>query len=81
MNYMINSNYAGIVKAVNHGMNDYVYEWEPLIIIETLEGTLIFIKVGYSGRILDIFTHVGAEIVPGSALCSIKDDLVITGSD
>ncbi|WP_082232605.1 hypothetical protein [Halobacillus massiliensis] len=71
----------GSIKDVLIGEDSYVYEWEPLFLIETEDKELVEVAVGISGTIKIVDTKPGQEVTPYSRLTVLQDDLLITGSD
>jgi len=59
--------------------SSYVYEWEKLALIETMDERKVEVKVGISGYVE--LLEVGQAITNETLLISVRDDLLITGSD
>ncbi|MCP3033328.1 hypothetical protein LF817_18540 [Halobacillus sp. A1] len=70
----------GSIKEVLVDQQAYVYEWEPLFLIETEDQQVIEVSIGVSGIIEAVDTCPGQEVTPESVLTILKDDLQI-GSD
>ncbi|WP_226659905.1 hypothetical protein [Pseudalkalibacillus hwajinpoensis] len=79
--HTINSPYYGTIEQVVIQPLDYVYEWETLFLVKTVEGKLEHVHVGVSGHLLSIEVRKGEEITPITVLGTLRDDLLITGSD
>ncbi|WP_165999386.1 hypothetical protein [Bacillus sp. Cs-700] len=79
--HKINSPYYGTIEQVVTQPLDHVYEWETLFLVKTGEGKLEHINVGVSGHLLSIEVSQGEEITPVTVLGTLRDDLLITGSD
>ncbi|WP_079525749.1 hypothetical protein [Halobacillus hunanensis] len=71
----------GSVKKVFVNSSSYVYEWEPLFLIETKEQNEVEVAVGISGDIISLDIVQGQEVTPKTVLTELRDDLEITGSD
>ena len=61
--------------------SSYVYEWEKLALIETIDKQKVEIKVGISGYIESLEVVEGQAIADQKLLITVRDDLLITGSD
>ncbi|PEY42237.1 hypothetical protein CN354_03880 [Bacillus cereus] len=61
--------------------SSYVYEWEKLALIETIDKQKVEIKVGISGYIELLEVEEGQVITNKTRLITVRDDLLITGSD
>ncbi|MCR6845207.1 biotin/lipoyl-containing protein [Bacillus sp. IBL03825] len=61
--------------------SSYVYEWEKLALIETIDKQKVEIKVGISGYIESLEVVEGQAIADKNLLITVRDDLLITGSD
>ncbi|KFN02053.1 hypothetical protein D0U04_16950 [Bacillus clarus] len=61
--------------------SSYVYEWERLAVIETMDKRKVEIKVGISGYIESLEVEEGQAIADKKLLITVRDDLLITGSD
>ncbi|MDD8002938.1 hypothetical protein [Bacillus cereus] len=61
--------------------SSYVYEWEKLALIETIDNQKVEIKVGISGYIESLEVVEGQDIADQKLLITVGDDLLITGSD
>ncbi|MBO1581133.1 MULTISPECIES: biotin/lipoyl-containing protein [Bacillus] len=61
--------------------SSYVYEWETLALIETIDKQKVEIKVGISGYIELLEVEEGQAITNKTRLITVRDDLLITGSD
>ncbi len=61
--------------------SSYVYEWEKLALIETIDKQKVEIKVGISGYIESLEVVEGQAIADQKLLITMRDDLLITGSD
>ncbi|MDA2314150.1 MULTISPECIES: hypothetical protein [Bacillus cereus group] len=61
--------------------SSYVYEWEKLALIETIDNQKVEIKVGISGYIESLEVVEGQDIADQKLLITVRDDLLITGSD
>ncbi|MEN1938163.1 hypothetical protein AAIE21_21920 [Paenibacillus sp. 102] len=61
--------------------SSYVYEWEKLALIETIDKQKVEIKVGISGHIELLEVEEGQVITNKTRLITVRDDLLITGSD
>lgn len=72
---------SGMVEKVLTGESDHVYEWEKLFLIKMNNGKTQEISVGISGHITSLHVKEGEAVNPLTVLATIKDDLIITGSD
>ncbi|PDY48694.1 biotin/lipoyl-containing protein [Bacillus pseudomycoides] len=61
--------------------NSYVYEWEKLALIETMDERKVEVKVGISGYVELLEVEEGQVITEQTLLITVRDDLLITGSD
>ncbi|QWH16037.1 hypothetical protein EXW62_02390 [Bacillus mycoides] len=61
--------------------SSYVYEWEKLALIETIDKQQVEIKVGISGYIESLEVVEGQAVADQKLLITMRDDLLITGSD
>ncbi|PEE42454.1 hypothetical protein [Bacillus pseudomycoides] len=61
--------------------SSYVYEWEKLALIETMDERKVEIKVGISGYVELLEVEEGQVITEQTLLITVRDDLLITGSD
>ncbi|WP_410984445.1 biotin/lipoyl-containing protein [Bacillus cereus] len=61
--------------------SSYVYEWEKLALIETIDKEKVEIKVGISGDIVLLEVEEGQSITNKTRLIAVRDDMLITGSD
>ncbi|HEK9102962.1 TPA: hypothetical protein SUB30_004425 [Bacillus pseudomycoides] len=61
--------------------NSYVYEWEKLALIETIDKEKVEVKVGISGDIVLLEVEEGQSITNKTRLIAVRDDMLITGSD
>ncbi|MFC7063726.1 hypothetical protein [Halobacillus seohaensis] len=71
----------GFVKEVLIDNESYVYEWEPLFLIEAEDQEVVEVCIGVSGTIMQVDLVPGQEVTPESVLTVLRDDLLITGSD
>jgi biotin carboxyl carrier protein len=71
----------GNVEKISIKNNERIYEWEPLFIIKSAEGTIEMVQTGVSGKIESLEVQVGDQVIPGMVLAYIKEDLYVTGSD
>ncbi|WP_173918513.1 hypothetical protein [Halobacillus sp. Marseille-Q1614] len=71
----------GSIKDVLVGEDAYVYEWEPLFLIETADKEVVEVSIGVSGTIKQVDMQPGQEVTPKSLLTILQDDLLIPGSD
>jgi biotin carboxyl carrier protein len=81
LNHKIVSPYRGSIEKVYIKKDSYVYEWEKLFLIRTLEGNLKEVSIGASGIISSLHAHEKDQVTPNKLLACLVDDLVITGSD
>ncbi|MCA0173652.1 hypothetical protein [Bacillus sp. RAR_GA_16] len=79
--HTISSPYVGTIEEVLTQPLDHVYEWEALFLVKTDEGKLEHVHVGVSGHLLSIEVSEGEEVTPVTVLGTLRDDLLITGSD
>ncbi len=75
------SSYEGKVEEIFVNESSYVYEWEKLALIETIDKQKVEIKVGISGYIESLEVVEGQAIADQKLLITMRDDLLITGSD
>ncbi|KOS30770.1 hypothetical protein ADK17_03740 [Bacillus anthracis] len=75
------SPYEGKVEKIFVKETSYVYEWEKLALIETIDKQKVEIKVGISGYIESLEVVEGQAIADQKLLITMRDDLLITGSD
>lgn len=61
--------------------SSYVYEWEKLALIETIDKQKVEIKIGISGYIESLEVVEGQDIADQKLLITVRDDLLVTGSD
>ena len=61
--------------------SSYVYEWEKLALIETIDKQKVEIKIGISGYIESLEVVEGQAIADQKLLITVRDDLLVTGSD
>jgi multidrug efflux pump subunit AcrA (membrane-fusion protein) len=61
--------------------NNHVYEWEKLFLIKTNSGRIEEISIGISGYITSLHVETGQKVNSETILATIRDDLLITGSD
>ncbi|MEH6889866.1 hypothetical protein V7024_09125 [Bacillus sp. JJ864] len=61
--------------------SSYVYEWEKLALIETMDERKVEVKVGISGYVELLEVEEGQVITNETLLIAVRDDLLITGSD
>ncbi|WP_459502191.1 biotin/lipoyl attachment domain-containing protein [Bacillus sp. C1] len=61
--------------------SSYIYEWEKLALIETIDKEKVEIKVGISGDIVLLEVEEGQSITDKTRLIAVRDDMLITGSD
>jgi biotin carboxyl carrier protein len=71
----------GKVEKLFVAESSYVYEWEKLALIETIDKQKVEIKVGISGYIESLEVVEGQAIADQKLLITVRDDLLITGSD
>ncbi|MBO1627271.1 biotin/lipoyl-containing protein [Bacillus arachidis] len=71
----------GKVEKIFINESSYVYEWEKLALIETIDKQKVEIKVGISGYIELLEVEEGQVITDKTRLITVRDDLLITGSD
>ncbi|WIY61763.1 biotin/lipoyl-containing protein [Bacillus arachidis] len=71
----------GKVEKIFITESSYVYEWEKLALIETIDKQKVEIKVGISGYIELLEVEEGQVITDKTRLITVRDDLLITGSD
>ncbi|PKJ53818.1 biotin/lipoyl-containing protein [Bacillus sp. SN10] len=71
----------GKVEKLFVAESSYVYEWEKLALIETIDKQKVEIKVGISGYIESLEVVEGQAINDKKLLITVRDDLLITGSD
>ncbi|MFC0560306.1 hypothetical protein [Halalkalibacter alkalisediminis] len=81
IDHIIVSPYKGTIEKVFIKKDSYVYEWEKLILIKTLEGDLKEISIGASGVITSLYVNEKDKVTPNKILACLVDDLLITGSD
>lgn len=78
---IVTSPFDGIVKKIMTKAKNRIYEWEPLLAIQTDDGAVVQISVGISGIIEKFTVSEGDRVIPGTVLAYIDDDLLVTGSD
>ncbi|HFJ9484072.1 TPA: hypothetical protein ACGW66_005089 [Bacillus cereus] len=61
--------------------SSYVYGWEKLALIETIDKQKVEIKIGISGYIESLEVVEGQAIANQKLLITVRDDLLVTGSD
>jgi biotin carboxyl carrier protein len=71
----------GTIEQVYIQENSYVYEWEKLFLLKTLDGKLIDISIGASGYISEVHVTVRDHVTKNSILAVLQDDFIISGSD
>ncbi|MGG2067315.1 biotin/lipoyl-containing protein [Bacillus sp. S14(2024)] len=71
----------GKVEKLFINESSYVYEWEKLALIETMDKQKVEIKVGISGYVEGLEVEEGQAITNQTLLITVRDDLLITGSD
>ncbi|WP_078408944.1 hypothetical protein [Priestia abyssalis] len=71
----------GTIEEIFIEPNHRIYEWEPLFIIKTENGTLEQLAVGISGIINTINVKKGDSVLPGTVLVHIKADHFIVGNN
>ncbi|MCP3027654.1 hypothetical protein [Halobacillus sp. A5] len=71
----------GTIKEVFVDRSSYVYEWEPLLLIETKEQKEIEVSIGVSGTVTSVKFSQGQSVTSNSIVTTLLDDLEITGSD
>ncbi len=74
---IITSPYHGIIKEVIIKEKEKISEWEPLFVIQTLNGEDRVITVGIRGSVQSIEVQEGDEVIPGMVLTYVKDDSYI----
>ncbi|MGO4886226.1 hypothetical protein ACJ2A9_00580 [Anaerobacillus sp. MEB173] len=75
------SPFKGTVEKIFIKQNSYIYEWEKLFLIKTIEGNLQEVSIGASGIITSLYVNEGDKVTSDMILAYLKDDLIITGSD
>lgn len=71
----------GTIKSILLPDQSRIYEWEPLLLMQTEDGQEMQIRVGVSG-IIDCYTvKEGNRVVPGAVIAYIDEDLIISSSD
>ncbi|WP_227937444.1 hypothetical protein [Alkalihalobacillus deserti] len=81
INHIIVSPYTGTIEKIFIKKDSYLYEWETLFLIETLEGSLKEISIGASGTITSLNVNEKDKVTINKELACLEDDLLITGSD
>ena len=71
----------GKVEKLFFTESSYVYEWEKLALIETIDKQKVEIKIGISGYIESLEVVEGQSIADQKLLITVRDDLLVTGSD
>ncbi|CAG9612252.1 MULTISPECIES: biotin/lipoyl-containing protein [Bacillus] len=71
----------GKVEKLFINESSYVYEWEKLALIETMDKQTVEIKVGISGYVELLQVEEGQAITNQTLLITVRDDMLITGSD
>ncbi|MGG0237863.1 biotin/lipoyl-containing protein [Bacillus rhizoplanae] len=71
----------GKVEKLFINESSYVYEWEKLALIETMDKRTVEIKVGISGYVELLQVEEGQAITNQTLLITVRDDMLITGSD
>jgi pyruvate carboxylase len=70
----------GVIKSIFIPSKTRIYEWEPLISIQTDEGKEMQISVGANGVIESFAVKVGDRVIPGSVLAYINEDKLVSGN-
>ncbi|WP_243293000.1 hypothetical protein [Bacillus sp. FJAT-47783] len=71
----------GTIQSIHLGSKARIYEWEPLLSIQTEDGQVLQIRVGVSGIIDSYTVKEGDRVVPGTVIAYIEEDLMASGSD
>ncbi|MCH1625772.1 biotin/lipoyl-binding protein [Fredinandcohnia quinoae] len=78
---IVTSPYHGKIKAIPIQEDSLITEWEPLFIIQSLEGENKTIAIGISGRVQSIEVQEGDEVIPGMVLAYLREDSILIGAD
>ncbi|UOE93559.1 hypothetical protein [Alkalihalobacillus sp. LMS39] len=71
----------GTVEKILVTEGSFVYEWEPLFLIRTKNGTSYEVKIGASGVISKVNVHEGDSIISDYTLAVLKEDAQPVGCD
>ncbi|WP_408010335.1 hypothetical protein ACJROX_08590 [Pseudalkalibacillus sp. A8] len=71
----------GKVENILVNESSHIYEWEKLFLIREKNGSIKEVTVGLSGLITSLEVKENQNVTPNTVLATIKDDLLITGSD
>ncbi|RBW67428.1 hypothetical protein [Bacillus taeanensis] len=71
----------GKVEKIFVNKDSYVYEWEKLMLIHTLDNHKVEIKAGVSGHVVSLEVMENQNVLNETVLIKLKDDLLITGSE
>lgn len=74
---IVTSPYHGTIKAIPIQENAKITEWQPLFIIQTLDGENKTIAIGISGRVQSIEVQEGDEVIPGMVLTYIREEPIL----
>ncbi|MDV2686315.1 hypothetical protein RYX56_18260 [Alkalihalophilus lindianensis] len=77
----IHSPSNGLIKEIFVQTNDFVYEWENLIIIENKEGDLVPVQLSSSGYIESLNVDKNRFIMKDTIIGYLVEDLLPCGSD
>jgi biotin carboxyl carrier protein len=78
---IIDSLADGIVEEVFIKEGNFVYEWEPLFLIKTPNGTIRKVEQGVSGIISRVNVKPGDNVFSMMTLAVIEEDLLPSGCD
>ncbi|WP_227935226.1 hypothetical protein [Alkalihalobacillus deserti] len=71
----------GVVEKVFVSEGSFVYEWEPLFLIKTANGTIKKVELGASGIVSKVHVTLGERVCTQMTLAVLKEDTRPTGSD
>ncbi|WP_209121922.1 hypothetical protein [Alkalihalobacillus sp. BA299] len=77
----VTSSWNGVVEEVFVHRGSYVYEWEPLFLIKTLDGSTKIVQVNTSGDIEILKVKKGDHVTIESELAILQEDFLPTGCD
>ncbi|WP_209125048.1 hypothetical protein [Alkalihalobacillus sp. BA299] len=72
---------TGTVEKVMVNEGEFVYEWEPLFLIKTVNGLTKKVELGVSGVIKMIKVKSGDEVISDMTLAVLEEDTKPTGCD
>ena len=71
---------GGIIEQIYIQEDSYVYEWEKLFLLKTLDGKRMDVSINASGYITKVHVNEGDRVTKNTTLAVLQEDFIISGA-